>query len=63
MRLVFTTKDLALAGRSFEGFPLLIGSDGWPVQLAQSFLWDTLIESGEQNITYQTRNFINSWKH
>lgn len=46
MRLVFATKDLTLAGRSFEGFPLLIGSDGWPVQLAQSFLWHTLIESG-----------------
>jgi len=47
MRLVFATKDLTLAGRSFEGFPLLIGSDGWPVQPAQSFLWHTLIESGE----------------
>ncbi|MCU6668180.1 tyrosine-type recombinase/integrase [Enterobacteriaceae bacterium H4N4] len=47
MRLVFATKDLALAGRSFEGFPLLIGSDGWPVQPAQSFLWHILIESGE----------------
>jgi hypothetical protein len=47
MRLVFATKDLALAGRSFEGFPLLIGSEGWPVEPAQSFLWHTLIESGE----------------
>ncbi|BCQ39434.1 integrase [Erwinia rhapontici] len=47
MRLVFATKDLTLAGRSFEGFPLLIRSDGWPVQPAQSFLWHTLIESGE----------------
>ncbi|CAI1561561.1 tyrosine-type recombinase/integrase [Serratia nevei] len=47
MRLVFATKDLTLAGRSFEGFPLLIGSDGWPVQPAQPFLWHTLIESGE----------------
>ncbi|MBG5099461.1 site-specific integrase [Pseudomonas aeruginosa] len=47
MRLVFATKDLALAGRSFEGFPLLIGADGWPVEPAQSFLWHTLIESGE----------------
>nr|WP_159465545.1 tyrosine-type recombinase/integrase [Scandinavium goeteborgense] len=47
MRLVFATKDLTLAGRSFEGFPLIIGSDGWPVQPAQSFLWHTLIESGE----------------
>ena len=31
MRLVFATKDLAVVGRSFEGFPLLIGADGWPV--------------------------------
>jgi integrase/recombinase XerD len=47
MRLVFATKDLTLVGRSFEGFPLLIGSDGWPVEPAQAFLWHTLIESGE----------------
>lgn len=47
MRLVFATKNLTLAGRSFEGFPLLIGSDGWPAQPAQTFLWHTLIESGE----------------
>ncbi|AVF38049.1 hypothetical protein BV494_24425 (plasmid) [Rahnella sikkimica] len=37
MRIVVATKDLTLAGRSFEGFPLLIGSDRWPVQPAQSF--------------------------
>ncbi|MCC0243592.1 site-specific integrase, partial [Pseudomonas aeruginosa] len=47
MRLVFATKDLAVAGRSFEGFPLLVGADGWPVEPAQSFLWHTLVESGE----------------
>lgn len=47
MRLVFATKDLVLAGRSFEGFPLLIGADGWPIEPAQTFLWHTLIESGE----------------
>jgi site-specific recombinase XerD len=47
MRLVFATKDLTQAGRSFEGFPLLIGADGWPVEPAQSFLWHTLVESGE----------------
>lgn len=47
MRLVFATQDLTLANRSFEGFPLLIGADGWPVQPAQSFLWHILIESGE----------------
>lgn len=47
MRLVFATKDLAMAGRSFEGFPLLIGADGWPVEPAQTFLWHTLVEYGE----------------
>lgn len=47
MRLVFATKDLTVAGRSFEGFPLLVGSDGWPVESAQSFLWHILVESGE----------------
>lgn len=47
MRLVFATKDLILAGRSFEGFPLLIGPEGWPVEPAQTFLWQALIESGE----------------
>jgi hypothetical protein len=39
MRLVFATKDLSLAGRSFEGFSLLIGLDGWPVEPVQTFLW------------------------
>jgi len=47
MRLVFATEDLTLAGRSFVGFPLLVGSDGWPVEPAQSFLWHILIEVGE----------------
>lgn len=47
MRLVFATEDLTLAGRTFKGFPLLIGSDGWPVEPAQTFLWHTLVESGE----------------
>ncbi|VVP03831.1 tyrosine-type recombinase/integrase [Pseudomonas fluorescens] len=47
MRLVFATKDLSLLGRSFEGFPLLIGADGWPVEPVQSFLWYVLVESGE----------------
>ena len=47
MRLVFATKELTLSGRSFVGFPLLVGAEGWPVEPAQSFLWHTLIESGE----------------
>lgn len=47
MRLVFATKDLSRAGRSFEGFPLLIGAEGWPIEPAQSFLWHILVECGE----------------
>lgn len=47
MRLVFATKDLFLSGRSFEGFPLLLGADGWPVEPVQTFLWNVLVESGE----------------
>lgn len=47
MRLIFATKDLNLAGRSFEGFPLLIGAEGRPVEPAQSFLWYALVELGE----------------
>lgn len=47
MRLVFATQDLALAGRTFEGFPLLISESGWPVEPAHGFLWHTLVESGE----------------
>lgn len=47
MRLVFATNDLTLLGRSFEGFPLLIGADGCPVEPAHSFLWHVLVESAE----------------
>jgi len=47
MRLVFATKALIRIERSFEGFPLLIGDDGWPVEPTQSFLWHILNESAE----------------
>jgi integrase/recombinase XerD len=46
MRLIFATDDFAIAGRSFKGFPLLIGNDGWPVEPAQTFLWEILIQAG-----------------
>ena len=42
MRLVMATDDLVIEGRSFSGFPLLLDSEGWPLEPAQSFLWHRL---------------------
>jgi integrase len=55
VRLVLATDDLVIEGRSFAGFPLLIGDDGWPVEPAQSFLWDvlTLGGSAESLLTWE----------
>lgn len=46
MRLVFATDDLIRAGRSFKGFPLLLDDDCWPLEPAQTFLWETLAGTG-----------------
>ncbi len=46
MRLVFATDELVRAGRSFKGFPLLLDNDCWPLEPAQTFLWDTLAGTG-----------------
>ncbi len=46
MRLVFATDDLVRAGRSFKGFPLLLDNDCWPLEPAQTFLWETLAGTG-----------------
>lgn len=46
MRLVFATDDLVRGGRSFKGFPLLLDNDCWPLEPAQTFLWDTLAGTG-----------------
>lgn len=46
MRLTFATEELTVAGRSFAGFPLLIAEDGWPLEPAQTFLWEILTHSG-----------------
>lgn len=56
MRLVMATDDLIVEGRSFTGFPLLIDSDGWSLEPAQSFLWHTLVESGriDSKLTWET---------
>lgn len=46
MRLLFATDDLVRAGRSFSGFPLLLNNDCWPLEPAQSYLWDVLTAAG-----------------
>ena len=44
MRLVLATDQLVVAGRSYKGFPLLVGEDGHAVEPAQSYLWWRLVE-------------------
>ncbi len=42
MRFVLADKNLEIAGRTYEGFPLLINDDGDAIQPAQTWLWDIL---------------------
>jgi len=44
VRLLFSTADLEIGGRSIEGFPLLIDDDCAPLQPAQNFLLHALLE-------------------
>lgn len=46
MRFVLADKNLVVAGRTYEGFPLLINDDGDAIQPAQAWLWDLLGKSG-----------------
>ncbi len=46
MRFVLADKNLVVAGRVYEGFPLLIGNDGDAIQPAQEWLWHALVRSG-----------------
>lgn len=46
MRLIFATDDLALLGRSFAGFPLLLNDDCTPMEPAQTYLWHLLGKPG-----------------
>jgi hypothetical protein len=46
VRLVLADGSLVVQGRSYEGFPLLIGKDGESVEPAQTFLWDELATNG-----------------
>lgn len=55
MRLIFATPDFTIAGRSFAGFPLLVDDEGWPLEPAQTFLWETLTQGGsvESPLTWE----------
>ena len=55
MRLVMATADFRVEGRSFAGFPLLLNDDGWPMEPAQSFLWQALVTHGsvESKLTWE----------
>ncbi len=46
MRFILADKNLVVAGRIYEGFPLLINDDGDAIQPAQTWLWDLLGKSG-----------------
>lgn len=46
MRFVLADENLVVAGRCYEGFPLLINDDGDAIQPAQTWLWDLLGNSG-----------------
>lgn len=46
MRFLLADENLVVAGRSYPGFPLLLGDDGDAMQPAQTFLWSLLITSG-----------------
>ena len=50
------TKDFMIEGRSFEGFPILLDADGWPLEPVQSFLLHVLTEAGgvESKLTWET---------
>ncbi len=46
MKLLFSTQDLEIGGRTLEGFPLLLDDDCLPLQPAQNFLLHALLDSG-----------------
>ncbi|WP_439892976.1 tyrosine-type recombinase/integrase (plasmid) [Ralstonia sp. 25C] len=46
MRFVLADDNLVAAGRTYTGFPLLIGDDGASIQPAQDWLWDLLATAG-----------------
>jgi site-specific recombinase XerD len=46
VRFVLADFNLVVAGRVYDGFPLLINDDGHAIQPAQTFLWDLLAKPG-----------------
>lgn len=56
MRLAFATPDFRVGGRSFEGFPIVLGHDCQPVEPAQSFLWHVLVgaEQSTADLTWES---------
>lgn len=56
MRLVFATPDFRVDGRSYEGFPILLGRDCLPIEPAQSFLWQVLVgdEQSTADLTWES---------
>jgi len=46
MRLLFSTRDLEIAGHPVEGLPLLINDEGGPLQPVQDFIIHILMENG-----------------
>ncbi|MBP4052194.1 site-specific integrase [Chromobacterium violaceum] len=46
MRFVLADRNLIVAGRIYEGFPLLINDEGEAIQPAQTWLWDLLGKAG-----------------
>lgn len=46
MRFVLADRNLVVAGRTYEGLPLLIGDDGGAIQPAQQFIWHLVSRAG-----------------
>jgi integrase/recombinase XerD len=46
VRLLLADANLVVQGRTYAGFPLLVGRDGDVVEPAQTFLWDELAANG-----------------
>ena len=46
MRFVLADRNLLVAGRTYEGLPLLIGDDGDAIQPAQEFIWHLVSRPG-----------------
>lgn len=57
MRFILADQNLVIAGRCYDGFPLLINDDGDAIQPAQTWLWDLLGKSGRISNTKTWDNY------